>query len=77
MVEKGIRGGIYHAIYQNVKANIKYMKDCESSHLKHWGRNNQFGWAMSQRFPVNDFKLIDYLSEFRESFMKSYNGESD
>ena len=27
MVEKGIRGGISHAIHQYAKANIKYMKD--------------------------------------------------
>ena len=26
MVEKGIRGGICHSIYQNLKANCKYMK---------------------------------------------------
>ena len=26
MVEKGIRGGIYHSIYQYAKANEKYMK---------------------------------------------------
>ena len=27
MVEKGIRRGIYHAIYRYVKVNDKYMKD--------------------------------------------------
>ena len=27
MVEKGIRVGICHAVYQYVKANNKYMKD--------------------------------------------------
>ena len=27
MVEKGIRGGICHSIYQYEKANNKYMKD--------------------------------------------------
>ena len=26
MVEKRIRGGICHSVYQNAKANIKYMK---------------------------------------------------
>ena len=26
-VERGIRGGIYHSIYQYTKANDKYMKD--------------------------------------------------
>ena len=27
MVEKDIRGGIFHAIYRYAKVNIKYMKD--------------------------------------------------
>ena len=30
MVEKGIRGGICHSIYQYAKANNKYMRGCES-----------------------------------------------
>ena len=38
MVEKSIRGGLCHAIYQYVKANNKSMKDYdknqESSYLK-------------------------------------------
>ena len=33
MVEKGIRGGICHSIYQHGKANHKYMKD--------YGRNKE------------------------------------
>ena len=37
MVEKGIRGGIHHAVHQYGKANNKYMKDYdknkESSYL--------------------------------------------
>ena len=30
MVEKGIRGGICHSIYQYAKANNKYMKDFDN-----------------------------------------------
>ena len=40
MVENGIRGGIFHSIYQYTKANNKYMKDCdknkESSQIQYW-----------------------------------------
>ena len=46
MVEKGIRGGICHAIHQYTKANKKYMKDYdnikESSHLKYLDVNNLY-----------------------------------
>ena len=31
MIEKDIRGGICHAIYRNVKAKNKYMKDYDKN----------------------------------------------
>ena len=53
MVEKGIRGGIRHAIHQYAKANNKYMKDYdknkESSDFKYWDVNN-FGWKCRKSF---------------------------
>ena len=40
MVEKGIRGGTCHSIYQYAKSNTKYTKDLdknkESSYLQYW-----------------------------------------
>ena len=51
MIEKGIRGGICHAIHTCAKADNKYMKDYhkdkESSYLNYWDVNNIYGWAMS------------------------------
>ena len=51
IVEKGIRGGIYHPIYQYAKANDKYMADYdknkELSYIQYWDVNNLYGWAMS------------------------------
>ena len=51
MVEKGIRGGICHAICPYTKANDKYIKDCdrnkEYSYFRYWDVNNFHGWAMS------------------------------
>ena len=65
MVEKGIRGGICHAIHWYAKANNKYMEDSdknkESSYLKYQDVNNLYGWAMSQRLPVNKFEWIEEL----------------
>ena len=31
LVGKGIRGGIFHAIHRYVKANDKYIKDCDKN----------------------------------------------
>ena len=80
MVKKGIRGRISHAIYQNAKANNKYMKDYdknkESSYLKYWDVNYLYRWATSQK-PVNKFELIEDTSEFNKDFIKNYNEESD
>ena len=60
IVEKGIRGGICHAVHQYAKVNNKYMKDYdknkESSYLKYWDVNNLHGWAKSEHFPVYKFE---------------------
>ena len=81
MVEKGIRGGICHAIHQYAKANNKYMKDYDKYKelpcLKYWEVNNLYGWAMSQNLPVNKFKWIKYTSQFNEVLKKNYSEESD
>ena len=72
MVEKGIRGGICHAIHSYAKANNKYMKDHdkneESSYLKYWN---------VKKLPVNKFEWINDTSQFNEHFIKSYNKESN
>ena len=60
MVEKGIGGGICNAIHQYTKANNKYMKNYdenkESLYLEYWDVNTLYGWAMSQKPPVNKFE---------------------
>ena len=81
IVEKGIRGGIRHSIYRYAKTNNKYMKDYdnnkESSYLQYWDVNDLYGWAMSQKLPVNNFEWIKDTSQFNKDFIKNYNEKSD
>ena len=43
-----------------------YDKNIESSYLKFLDENNLYGWAMSQKLPVNGFKWVEEekLSKF-------------
>ena len=81
MVGEGIRGGMYQAVYWYAKANNKYIKNynktIESSYLEYLDADNLYGWAMSQKFPVNSFKWVEDLLEFNESFIKDYDENSD
>ena len=73
MVEKGIRGGICHAIHRHANANNRYMKDYDKNkklvYLKDWDVNNLYGRAMSQRLPANDFKWVEETFQFNEYFI--------
>ena len=81
MVEKGIRGGICQAIHRHAKVNNKYMKnynkDIISSYLIYLDANDLYGWAMSQKLPVNGFKWVKNWSQFNESFIRNYDENSD
>ena len=80
-IEKVIRGGICQAIHRDAKANNKYMKnfnkDVISSYLMYLDANNLYGWAMSQKLPVKDFKWVKNLSKFNEDFIKNCDENSD
>ena len=77
MVEEGRRGGICHSIQRYAKANNKYMKNYddskESSYIQYLNANNLYGWAMSQKLPVNNFKWVEDTSKINEEFIKNYN----
>ena len=38
--------------------------------------NNLYGFAMSRKFTADGFNWVEDISEFDESFIKSYNEES-
>ena len=77
MLEKGIRGGICHAIHRYAKANNKYRKNYDiniiSSYLEYLDANNLYGWGVSRELPVNGFKWVKKLFKFNEDFIKNYD----
>ena len=83
MEEKRIRRGMCNAIHKYAKANNKYMKDIDknkiSSFLEYLDANNLYGWAMSQKIPVGNFKWIKKrdLPKTDKKFIKSYDVDSN
>ena len=67
MIEKGIRGGIWHAIHQYAKANNNYMKYCDenkkSSYLKYW----------DVILVVGGFKWVENTYQLSKGFIKNYH----
>ena len=77
IVEEGRRGGICHSIHRHAKTNNKYMKNYdkneESSYIQYLDANNLYGWAMSQKLPVSNFKWVEDTSKTNEEFIENYN----
>ena len=61
---KIINLGDYHGLYVSL-------------YLKCWDVNNLYGWAISQKLPLNDIKWIEQTSQFNEDLIKIYNEDSD
>ena len=83
MFEEWIWGGMCQETHRYAKANNKYMRDYdknkESWYLEYLDANNLYGWPMSQKLPVTNFKWIekDDISKFDEEFIKNYDEDSD
>ena len=83
MFEEGTRGRMCQATHRYAKANNKNMKNHDKykklTYLEDLDANNLYGWPMSQKLPVGDFKWIeeDDISKFDEQFIKNYDENSD
>ena len=60
MVEEEIRGGMCQVVCKYAKVNSEYMKNykkyIKSSYIEYLDANNLYGWAMSQKLPVDGFE---------------------
>ena len=54
-----------------------YHKNKESSYIQYWYVTNLYGWAISQKPPVNNFEWVKDASHFNDDFIKNYNEESN
>ena len=81
MVEEGIRGGICHSIHRYAKKNNKYMNDYdegkESSYIQYLDAYDLYGWVISQKLPVNNFKWVEDTSRINKEFIKNYYENSN
>lgn len=77
MFEKMKRGGVSVISHRHAKANNKYLPDYDtslpSSFIYQVDANNLYGWAMSQKLPLNE---IQFCTDFEPSIITSYS-ESD
>ena len=81
LFEKGLRGGICNVIHKYAKASNKYMKNYDgtkiSKYLMYVNANDLYGYAMSIRLPIDNFKWETNLSIFTADFVTNYDEESD
>ena len=54
-----------------------YYNNAESSYIQYLDANNLYGWAMSKKLPVNEFKWIDKNETvepvINEDFIENYD----
>ena len=62
-IESSLRGGVCAVSHRHAKANNPRVAGYDNTKAKRWLRyddaNNLYGWAMSQKLPVSNFKWGD------------------
>ena len=65
---------------QICEANNRYIKNYDkhnvSLYILYWDEKKLYGWAMSQKLPVDGFKWKK-MSKFNEEFMGDYDEKSN
>ena len=58
---------------------IIMIKKIDSLYIEYLDANHLYGWAMSQKLPVNGFKWVKQkkLSKFKEDVIKKYDENSN
>ena len=54
-----------------------YYETKESSYINYWDLNYLYGWAISQKLPVNKFKWEEETSQLNNNFIKNYDEKSE
>ena len=69
----------YTGIVKQTISMKNHDKNIKSSYLNYLDAINLYGWAMSQKLPVNGFKWIkeNDLSKFNDSCIRNYDENSD
>lgn len=79
-LEKGIRGGLAQCSLRNAVANNKYLSDFDktqpSTFLVYLDCNNLYGFALSKKIPISDFRLLS-ATEIDNLDIESISDESD
>ena len=53
------------------------IKTKESSYIQYLDGNSLYGWAMSQKLSVDDFKWKRTMLKFIKDFVKNYDEDND
>ena len=53
------------------------IKKIDSSYIEYLDASHLYGWAMSQKLPVNGFEWVKNLSKFNQDFIRNYYENSN